>query len=75
MWTLAFGQHEDWTTTHGYAESRARLPWRHSQRAGGGNSQKAHFVIAITARAPSQSYVGRVESLPHVWSQFDVPPT
>jgi len=22
MWTLAFGQHEDWTTTHGYAESR-----------------------------------------------------
>ena len=39
MWTLAFGYHEDRTSTHGYAAT-ARPQWRHSAKAGGGNEPK-----------------------------------
>jgi hypothetical protein len=36
LWTLAYGQHEDRTPTHGY---EARRPWPHSLRVGGGNNR------------------------------------
>ena len=53
MWTLAFGQHEDHTPTHGYAESR-EAAWRRSRKAGGGNSAAA----AIAACGPAQGARG-----------------
>ena len=36
MWTLAFGHHEDRTTTHGYEPTR-EAAMTHSRRAGGGS--------------------------------------
>jgi hypothetical protein len=42
LWTLAFGQHEDRMPTHGY-EPSARLLWRDSPRAGGGNKHLGMF--------------------------------
>jgi hypothetical protein len=38
LWTLAFGQHEDRTPTHGY-EPTPRRRWRRSRKAGGGSSR------------------------------------
>jgi hypothetical protein len=43
MWTLAFGQHEDRSPTHGYAATRTP-PWLRSLRAGGANERKAQDV-------------------------------
>ena len=42
MWTLAFGQHEDRTPTHGYAATR-RLQWQRSLRAGGDSDPASLF--------------------------------
>src|SRR5215831_17138138 len=51
MWTLAFGQHEDRTPTHGYAATR-EAEWRRSPRAGGGNNEnggRPAFLGALQA--------------------------
>jgi hypothetical protein len=49
MWTLAFWHNENHTPTHGFAE-RARRPWWHSPRAGGGSEihspARGRFVVA-----------------------------
>lgn len=38
LWTLAYGQHEDRTPTHGYEATR-KAAWRLSLRVGGENSR------------------------------------
>jgi hypothetical protein len=43
MWTLAFGQHEDRTLTHGYELTREG-PWRRS-RSWRGSSSKARSPL------------------------------
>jgi hypothetical protein len=44
MWTLAFGHHEDRTSTHGMPR-RVRPRWQHSQRAGAGRELHCFFPV------------------------------
>jgi hypothetical protein len=54
MWTLAFGQHEDRTPTHGYAETREAAmtafakSWRRLQWLAGGSGTATTATMTAT---------------------------
>jgi len=64
LWTVAFGHHEDRTPTHGYEGKRAKPPWLHLRRVGGGNE--------IARRAPA-AYLGPKEELKAMKVYLDTP--